>query len=282
MNDHNKTRENVSNAYAKAVTEKKGCCCNAPVQKGVVAKLAGYTEKEIASLPPDAIINSFGCGNPVALSELREGDVVLDLGAGASIDILLAAKIIGPKGRAIGIDMTDEMITQAKENIATTGLTNLEVRKGVIENLPVETESIDWVISNCVINLSPEKSKVFAEIARVLKPGGQMLVSDIVAQDLPDVVRKNKALYNSCVAGAISEQEYVAGLAQAGLQNIAVRERLVYDAIQLASFFTSELDQTVQCCGGGALDPKTLKQLAETVVGKVYSAKIYARKPNAS
>ena len=145
-----------------------------------------------------------------------------------------AAKKVGPKGRASGVDMTDEMIARAKENVALSGLTNVDVRKGIIEALPVDSESVDWVISNCVINLSPEKPKVFAEIARVLKPGGCMLVSDIVVKELSDVIRKNQALYNSCVAGAVTEEEYLAGLREAGLVDAEVRERLVSDASQIA------------------------------------------------
>jgi ubiquinone/menaquinone biosynthesis C-methylase UbiE len=126
-----------------------------PTQKGVVVKVAGYSREELDALPHEAVTNSFGCGNPLAFGDVREGDVVLDLGSGAGIDILLAGKIVGPGGRAIGIDMTDEMIVKARENIRRSGLTNVEVRKGIIEELPVESSSVDWVISNCVINLSP-------------------------------------------------------------------------------------------------------------------------------
>ena len=170
MSDKQQVRESVSKAYAKAVAaESEGSCCCSPVQKGVVAKLAGYSSEELATLPADAVVNSFGCGNPLAFSEIGEGEVVLDLGSGAGIDILLAAKKVGPTGKAIGVDMTDEMIARGQENVAAAGLENVDLRKGLIEDMPVESESIDWVISNCVINLSPEKPKVFAEIARVLK-----------------------------------------------------------------------------------------------------------------
>lgn len=279
-----KTRDTVSEAYAKAVctpsTDASPCC--GPVQKGVVVKLAGYSSQELANLPADAVVNSFGCGNPLAFSAIGEGEVILDLGSGAGIDILLAAKKGGTTGRAIGIDMTDEMLARAKENIAASGLTNVEVRKGIIEELPVESASVDWVLSNCVINLSPEKEKVFAEIARVLKPGGCMLVSDIVAEELPDSIRNNQALYSSCVAGAISEEEYLAGLRKAGLEEAEIRERIVYDEIQLRGFIESELPDSKgssSCCGGDLVALGSAGDLSKSLVGKIWSAKIFARKP---
>jgi len=283
MKEEEKIREIVSVSYAKAVSEPSGGgCCSGTTQKGVVAKLAGYAGDELDTIPTDAVANSFGCGNPVAFSEVREGDVVVDLGSGAGIDILLAAKKVGPSGRVIGIDMTDEMIAKARENIEASGLTNIEVRKGLIEDLPVESSSVDWVISNCVINLSPEKSKVFAEIARVLKPGGKMLVSDIVVEDLPDWVRRSEALYCSCVAGAISEGEYIGGLKKAGLDNVEVLDRLVYDVSQVSAFVKSEvipgLEDATGCCGD-PVSEDNLKQIASSMDGKVWSAKFRAQKP---
>ncbi len=280
---HDSIRKSVATAYAKAVSEPgtAPCCCSEPVQKSVVSKLAGYSREELESLPPEAVVNSFSCGNPLAFSEVKEGDVVLDLGSGAGIDILLAGKKVGPTGGAIGVDMTDEMIAKARENITASGLTNVEVRKGTIEELPVETASVDWVISNCVINLSPDKRKVFAEIARVLKPGGRMSVSDIVVKDLPEWIRQNEALYSSCVAGAISEEEYLDGLHDAGLESVEVRERIIYDAAQLKGLVQSELpdnEQGLTCCGG-SVSEETIGQIAESLVGKVWSAKIYAQKP---
>ncbi|HEY3359247.1 MAG TPA: arsenite methyltransferase [Polyangia bacterium] len=281
MSTSEEIRHDVAQSYTEAVTRPSGggcCCCSEPVQKGVVVKLGGYTPEQLAALPSAAVVNSFGCGNPVALSAIGLGDVVLDLGSGAGIDLFLAAKKVGPRGRAIGIDMTDAMIAKARENIAAGGFTNVEVRKGIIEALPVESASVDWVISNCVINLSPEKPRVFAEIARVLKPGGRMLVSDIVARELPADIRQDRALYSSCVAGAISEEEYVAGLRAAGLAEVEVRERLVYDADQLEAFFSAELpaNERAGCCGGGAGFAATAQRMA----GKVWSARIYARKPD--
>jgi SAM-dependent methyltransferase len=276
MSKSEEIRRDVAKSYAEAVSRPSGggcCCCAEPVQKGVVVKLGGYTAAELAALPADAVVNSFGCGNPVALAELRPGEVVLDLGSGAGIDLFLAAKKVGPTGRAIGIDMTDAMLAKARENIAAGGFTNVEVRRGIIEDLPVEDASVDWVISNCVINLSPEKPRVFAEIARVLKPGGRMLVSDIVAEDLPAEIRRDRALYSSCVAGAIGEAEYLAGLRAAGLVEVEVRERLVYDADQLEGFFSSELPENERTGGGG------FAETARRMTGKVWSARVFARKP---
>jgi arsenite methyltransferase len=285
MKPSDDVRRDVAKSYAEAVTRPSGgggggccCCCSCePVQKGVVVKLGGYTPEQLAALPTEAVVNSFGCGNPVALAELGPGEVVLDLGSGAGIDLFLAAKKVGPTGRAIGIDMTNAMLAKARENIAAGGFTNVEVRKGIIEELPVENASVDWVISNCVINLSPEKPRVFAEIARVLKPGGRMLVSDIVAHDLPEDIRQDKALYSSCVAGAIGEEEYLAGLRAAGLVDVEVRERLVYDAAQIEEFFSSELpaNERSSCCGGGPGFAENARRMA----GKVWSAKVFARKP---
>ncbi len=282
MTGPDEVRKDVARTYAKAVsTPSPGPCCSEPVQKGVVSKLAGYTREELSALPAEAVSNSFGCGNPLALSEVREGDVVLDLGSGAGIDILLAGKKVGANGRAIGIDMTDEMIAKAHENIAASGLANVEVRKGEIEDMPVDSASVDWVISNCVINLSPQKEKVFAEIARVLRPGGRMLISDIVVQDLPEWVRADKRLYSSCISGAISEEAYLAGLRRAGLEDVEVRQRIVYDACQLSEFMQSELPEAVSltsCCGQSA-GSDLLENAARDLAGKIWSAKVYAKKP---
>jgi arsenite methyltransferase len=274
----NEVRREVSRNYAEAVNRPApgGCCGkDAPVQKGAVVATGGYSKSELSTLPEEAVVNSFGCGNPVALAGLAEGETVLDLGSGAGIDLFLAAKKVGPTGHVIGVDMTDAMIAKATENIRKGNYTNVEVRKGLIEELPVENASVDWVISNCVINLSPEKPRVFREIARVLKPGGRMLVSDIVATDLPEKIRKSSALYSSCVSGAIGEEEYLAGLRAAGLVDVEVRARLVYDADQLEAIAGSKSEST---CGCG-MGKHEMAAYAQELAGKVWSAKIFARKP---
>ena len=260
-------RLEISRAYAEAVCCPSTGCCG---PKGVAAQTAGYTPEELATLPADAVTNSFGCGNPLAFSEVQAGQTVLDLGAGAGIDLLIAAERVGPTGRVIGVDMTPEMLERARRNCAH--LPQIELRQGYIEELPVQDGSVDWVISNCVINLSPDKSRVFAEIARVLKPGGQVRVSDIVAQDLPEDVRGNQALYNSCIAGAISEDEYVAGLRAAGLEDVRVLERQVYGEEQLRALVESELP------GNQALGPEA-GSLARRLEGQVWSARVSARRP---
>lgn len=277
MRNH-ELRAGVSEDYARAVSSPSPSCCCSPAPKGVVAKLAHYSDEELAALPSEAVVNSFGCGNPLAFSELESGDVVLDLGSGAGIDLLLAAKRVGHTGKVIGVDMTDAMIEKARENIAAAGLTNVEVRKGIIEDLPVDPESVDWVISNCVINLSPEKPKVFAEIARVLKSGGWMLVSDIVAEDLPEEIAGNRQLYSSCLAGAIGEKAYLDGLRVAGLVEVEVRDRLVYDAVQLEAFIGSELQDANRGCGSDAGEDLA-RRWGPRLQGKVASIKVAARKP---
>lgn len=279
-------RAEVVKTYGKRVTgAAPGSCCNSvPVQGGGDIRnndyplLAGYSSEDLNTLPTDAVSNSFGCGNPVALAGLGVGDVVLDLGSGAGIDLILAARKVGATGRVIGIDMTDEMIAKANGNIRAAKINNVEVRKGLIEDLPVEDASVNWVISNCVISLSPEKPKVFREISRVLKPGGQMLVSDIVSKDLPEELRTIPALHSFCVAGAISEEEYLAGLRQAGLVDVEVRDRLVYDADQITDFAASALEQARECSTQLPMD--RLREFARNLEGKIWSAKVYARKPN--
>lgn len=277
MSRENLVRLEVSRAYAKAVSGDVGCCAPAGEPKGTAAKLAGYSACDTGTLPSDAVENSFGCGNPIAFGGVREGDVVLDLGSGAGLDLLLAAKKTGPSGKVIGVDMTDEMIDRARKNIAAAGLPNVEVRKGIIEDLPVESGSVDWVISNCVINLSPEKPRVFAEIARVLKPGGALLVSDIVASGLPDWVLENAALHSSCVAGAISEEAYLAAMRSAGLDQAEVRSRLVYSADQVCGLAESEIRDSLGLSGVDAAP--ILARVKAELGGKIASVTVFAKKP---
>ncbi len=265
------TRENVSKAYAEAVSRPAGGCCGGGAPCGETAKLAGYGANELNVLPQDAVEHSFGCGNPLAFSQVQAGEVVLDLGSGAGMDLILASQKVGPRGRAIGVDMTDEMIAHARHNLEKAGAQNAEVRKGIIEKLPVDSSSVDWVISNCVINLSPEKPKVFGEIARVLRPGGRFSISDIVARDLPAWALQSKDLYSACVAGAVSEKDYLSGLEAAGLEGARVVARQVYDASQIRSFLLSgEFGKLPD-----GLDPQAL---AKALEGKVWSAQFEGTK----
>lgn len=287
MNRNDEIRSQVSQDYAKAV-KGGGSCCGDKSIAPTVASLAGYSAEDVAALPDAALASSFGCGNPLAFSQVREGETVLDLGSGAGIDLIIAARKVGPSGRVIGIDMTDNMIAAARANIEAAGLDNVEVRKGLIEELPVSDASVDWVISNCVINLSPEKEKVFAEIARVLKPGGHVQVSDIVAESLPAPLRESSVARSACLGGAISEAEYCDGLRAAGLEAVEVPERLVYEDSQLLAMADElgvDLEETGQavssCCGGEGVSTSRLEpaDLVKLVSGKVWSAQFRARKP---
>jgi len=188
----------------------------------------GYTDEQLAAIPEEAFLG-LGCGNPTALASLRQGETVLDLGAGAGIDCFLAAKVVGETGRVIGVDMTAEMLDRARENAAKHHYANVEFRLGEIENLPVADGSVDAILSNCVINLSPEKQRVFAEAYRVLKPGGRMVVSDIVLlKDLPETIKDDVEAYVACIAGASRKEEYLAMIRDAGFRQIElVSERPV-------------------------------------------------------
>ena len=286
MSTENRIRERVSKAYAQAVTTGSGCCgetscCGAETDKtpkGVAAKTAGYSAEELASLPAEAAINSFGCGNPTAFAGVSEGEVVVDLGSGAGIDLLLAAQKVGTTGRVIGIDMTDEMIARARKAIDAAGAGNVEVRKGFIEELPVEEDSVDLVISNCVINLSPDKPRVFSEIARVLRPGGRMSVSDIVVEELPWWLRRIPSVYNSCVGGAISESRYVAGLEDAGLGEVEVLDRLYYDSEQMTNLVLSEVPGRLKSVVKGLGLTWLVRFFARRLEGKIWSARFAAKK----
>lgn len=281
MGHHDDVRRAVSNSYARAVEQSKtsgGPCCPGPAPAGVLPVLAGYSREALAALPADAVANSFGCGNPVALAEIREGDTVLDLGSGAGVDLLLAARLTGPGGKVIGVDMTPAMIERARANAAAAGLVNVEVLEGIIEDLPVGPDSVDLVLSNCVVNLSPEKERVFAELHRVLKPGGRISISDIVADPMPAWIEAEELLYVACIAGAIPEDDYLDGLRQAGLVEVAVRDRLTYDASQLAALLDTDAAGCC-CCGSDALPRERIERITRALAGKVASIHVVGRKP---
>ena len=275
MKKNDEIREQVKEAYSTALNSETGCC-EFKGSKGILAKKQGeYSEEELSQIPLDSVENSFGCGNPFNFANVKEGDVVLDLGSGAGIDILIAAGKVGEKGKVIGVDMTSDMINRANENIKKSGYKNVEVRQGTIENLPVEDESIDVIISNCVINLSPEKEKVFSEIFRVLKRGGKILVSDIVAEDLPDGIREIPQIYNTCIGGAISEKKYIEMVKNAGMKNVEIKARFVYDLATLKGLLLSE--QPNKKCGCGSGD-KVVEHSVSLIENKIASIKIYAEK----
>jgi arsenite methyltransferase len=214
---HDIVREHYAGVALNIVTDPScsgnGDCCGTP----------NYSADELASLPEAAALASLGCGNPLAVADLHEGERVLDLGSGGGIDVLLSAKRVGPTGRAFGLDMTDEMLALGQRNAAEAGADNVEFLKGQIEAIPLPASSIDVVISNCVINLAADKSAVFREVARVLRPGGRFGVSDIVAHDgLSAEERMEQGSYVGCIAGALSFTEYEAGLRDAGLEDISI------------------------------------------------------------
>ena len=219
----NALREKVREGYAAVAKQGTGCCGEAQaVGAEGFSKGIGYSEQELAQLPEGANLGA-GCGNPTALAEIRAGDVVLDLGSGAGIDCFLAAKQVGAEGRVIGVDMTDEMLEKARRNAEKVNAVNVEFRKGLIEDLPVDDGTVDLIISNCVINLSPQKDKVFAEAFRVLKPGGKLLVSDIVLEkELPKEVAEDIGAYVGCIAGAVRKDVYVQTMRDAGFANIDI------------------------------------------------------------
>ena len=190
-----------------------------------------YDEAEQAELPAKAVAASLGCGNPTALAKLQPGEVVLDLGSGGGIDVILSAKRVGPSGKAYGLDMTDEMLALARENQKKAGVENVEFLKGVIENIPLPENTVDVIISNCVINLSGDKDRVLAEAFRVLKPGGRFAVSDVVVRgEVPAELRKSMELWVGCIAGALEENEYREKLARAGFENVDVEATRIYRA----------------------------------------------------
>lgn len=198
-------------------------CCGGPAVVTEIGKKIGYADSDLSAAPEGANLG-LGCGNPIALASLSEGEAVLDLGSGAGFDCFLAAGRVGPTGRVIGVDMTPEMIERARENARKDGIDNVEFRLGDIERLPVEDGSVDVIISNCVINLAPDKDRVFREAFRVLKPAGRLMVSDIVlTRPLPDAVRNSVAAYIGCVAGASLKEDYLDAMRQAGFEDVTVQ-----------------------------------------------------------
>lgn len=233
-------REQVRQKYAKAITAKKSCCANSGCcgsTNGAENPVTGglYAANEVSGLPQEVVQASFGCGNPIALAELHPGETVLDLGSGAGLDVLLSAGRVGQYGKAYGLDMTDEMLLVANANKAKAGAANVEFLKGHIEAIPLSSASVDVVISNCVINLSADKDRVFQEIYRVLKPGGRVAVSDIVTmRALPDRIRNNLVAWAGCISGALIDKEYKEKLTKAGFKDIELEITRSYDLTDIS------------------------------------------------
>jgi SAM-dependent methyltransferase len=221
--------EEVKKRYSQIAKSSSSCCgpakadcCGSSPSAEELSTSVGYTPAELALIPEGANLG-LGCGNPVALASLKAGETVLDLGSGGGIDCFLAARKVGPEGRVIGVDMTPEMIRLARENAEKSGLKNVEFRQGTIESLPVEDEVVDAVVSNCVINLATDKERVFREIHRVLKPGGRMMVSDIVLDsELPERIKDSVAAYTGCIGGALKRSDYLAAITKAGFTSVEI------------------------------------------------------------
>lgn len=255
-----------SAARAVAQTGTKQACCDPALRccDPITANL--YSSGEKGQLPEKAVLASLGCGNPTALAELKPGEVVLDLGSGGGIDVLLSAQRVGPTGKAYGLDMTDDMLALARENQRQAGVANVEFLRGEIESIPLPDNSVDVIISNCVINLSADKDRVLAEALRVLKPGGRFAVSDVVVRgEVPDDVRKSMLLWVGCIAGALDETDYLRKLKKAGFEDASIEPTREYN-VEDARHFLTEAGVDVDA-------------IAPQVNNKFYSGFIRAAKP---
>ena len=269
LNVKEAVKERYGQAALRVTQGQSNSCCGASACCGgdadpITTNL--YDEAQKSGLPQEAVLASLGCGNPTALAELRPGETVLDLGSGGGIDALLSARRVGPSGKAYGLDMTGEMLALARANQHKAGVENVEFLKGEIENIPLPENSVDVVISNCVINLSADKDRVLREAFRVLKPGGRFAVSDVVVRgDVPDEIRHHMLLWAGCIAGALKDSDYFAKLAAAGFEDIDIEPTRVYDIEDARAFLTD-----------AGVDADAL---APQVQGKFMSAFVRARKP---
>ena len=260
-------REKYS-AAARRVRAREGSCCGASAPGDSCDPITSnlYDAAAAGSVPPEAMLASLGCGNPTALAQLKPGEIVLDLGSGGGIDVLLSARRVAPAGKAYGLDMTDEMLALARENQRKAGIENVEFLKGEIENIPLPDNSVDVIISNCVINLSGDKDRVLREAFRVLKPGGRLAVSDVVTRgEVPERVRGDMLLWVGCIAGALADTDYVAKLAKAGFEDIGIETTRVYDIEDARAFLA-----------GKGID---VDAVAPQVEGKFMSGFVRAVKP---
>lgn len=274
--EEEKIKKIVREGYAKIAKKQDSCCrstiscCDSTNMTEEISRKIGYNEEELRSIPEGANLG-LGCGNPVALASLKEGETVLDLGSGAGLDCFLAANNVGEKGRVIGVDMTAEMIDKARENARKGGYRNVEFRLGEIENLPVADNTVDVVISNCVINLSPNKRRVFEEAFRVLKPRGRLMVSDIVLlKDLPEAIKTSVEAYVGCLSGAVMKDKYVESIREAGFQEVKIIEE---------SHFPIEYMTNDPTAKAVIKKSKTLREKAEEIANSVASIRVYGVKP---
>jgi SAM-dependent methyltransferase len=271
--DEEEIRRAVRLGYAEIAKKARSCC--APVSSCCgtaqdMDKKMGYTEQELQTVPEAANLG-LGCGNPIALASLKEGETVLDLGSGAGLDCFLAARKVGKKGKIIGVDMTPEMVEKARQNAKKGSYTNVEFRLGEIENLPIDDNSVDIIISNCVINLVPDKRRVFAETYRVLKPGGRIMISDLVLlKQLPESVKNSVAAYVGCLSGAIMKDKYLEAIEAAGFKEVKVREEASFSVDYMAN------DPTEAAI---LEDSKISKEDLKEVGRSIASVRVYGLKP---
>jgi 2-polyprenyl-3-methyl-5-hydroxy-6-metoxy-1,4-benzoquinol methylase len=273
MNASNDVKDIVKQKYGAAAERVAGgaassCCGGASAAIGQCDPITSnlYDKVQAGDVPQAALLASLGCGNPTALAELKPGETVLDLGSGGGIDVLLSGKRVGPSGMAFGLDMTEQMLTLAEENKRKSGLTNVHFLKGEIEHIPLPANSVDVIISNCVINLSGDKDQVLREAFRVLKPGGRFAVSDVVVRgDVPPAIRQNMELWIGCVAGALTDTDYLAKLAAAGFEDAAIEVTRIYSVDDAKEFLAGQGEDLVR--------------LAKEVDGKFVSGLVRATKP---
>jgi SAM-dependent methyltransferase len=270
-------RKVVREGYGKIAKQGSSCC--APVKSCCggsdlaqdISRNIGYTEEELKAVPEGANLG-LGCGNPIALASLKEGEVVLDLGSGAGFDCFLAANQVGKTGKVIGVDMTPEMLEKSRENARKVNSANVEFRLGEIENLPVADSSVDVVISNCVINLSPEKRRVFTETFRVLKPGGRLMISDMVLlKELPDFLKNSIEAYVGCLSGALLKDEYIRTIKAAGFQDVRIIDETSFPMEFIANDPTAK-----EVIENSKIPPEKVREVASSIM----SIKVYGIKPN--
>ena len=267
-------KKKVREGYARIATKKTSCCaptssCCGGSLPETISKSIGYSEAELGSVPDGANLG-LGCGNPVALASLKECETVLDLGSGAGFDCFLAANKVGKAGRVIGVDMTPEMLDKARQNARKGKYGNVEFRRGEIEKLPVEDNYVDVIISNCVINLSPDKLAVFREAFRVLKPGGRLMVSDIVLlAELPDFIKESVAAYVGCISGAMLKDDYLGAIKSAGFKDIKVIEETNFPIESMANDPTAQVIMKEM-----KITPEKVKEIGQAVLSvKVQAVK---------
>ncbi len=269
-----KITKSVRERYAR-IAKRKGSCCGGKGSAKHISKNIGYTEDDLKAVPEGANLG-LGCGNPVALASLKEGETVLDLGSGAGFDCFLAGQRVGKKGRVIGVDMTPEMVEKARQNAAKADYKNVEFRLGEIGNLPVADNSVDAIISNCVINLSQDKKRVFKEAFRVLKPGGRLMVSDIVLlKKLPDFLKNSIEAYVGCLAGAMMQDDYLETIESSGFEDVRIVDKTYFPVEYMVN------DPTAKAIAESfKISPKKAKEAVKELSTSVLSVKIHGVKPN--